>query len=130
MIFQTMGIPDFYFLGTTETDYLKSLVCCEIDWLSKYAGGKGELFNPFIHASSNQQSPQAHIDLLEKFLSIIPLITPKAEEIISAWLWHPDFHAGNIFVDEDGKITSLIDWQGRWTGPIFINVNPPKLEVC
>ncbi|KAF2728298.1 hypothetical protein EJ04DRAFT_546854 [Polyplosphaeria fusca] len=114
---QSDEATDSSLLGTSPTDYLKSLAGCEVDWLSKYASGN----------VNDQRSPQAHIDLLEKFISIIPLITPKEDEIVSARLWHPDFHAGNIFIDKTGMITSLIDWQGALIGPIFISANPPKV---
>jgi hypothetical protein len=36
---------------------------------------------------------------------------------------HPDFHAGNIYVDNQARISCIIDWQGAWTTPIFIGVN-------
>lgn len=127
MAYESELVTNCSLLGTSPIDYLKSLARCEIDWLSEHASGNGELCHPFLHASSDQQSPQAHINLLEKFVSVIPLITPKDEEIVSARLWHPDFHAGNIFVNKAGKITSIIDWQGAWIGPIFINANPPKV---
>jgi hypothetical protein len=28
------------------------------------------------------------------------------------FLWHPDSHSDNMMVGEDGKISSMIDWQG------------------
>jgi hypothetical protein len=42
-------------------------------------------------------------------------------------MWHPDFHAGNIYVDDQGRISSIIDWQGAWTTPVLIGANPPSL---
>lgn len=42
-------------------------------------------------------------------------------------MWHPDFHAGNIYIDDQGQISSIIDWQGAWTAPVFIGANPPLL---
>jgi hypothetical protein len=36
-------------------------------------------------------------------------------------------HAGNIYVDEHARISSIIDWQGAWTTPAFIGANPSLL---
>ena len=35
-------------------------------------------------------------------------------------------HAPNIFVKDD-RITSLIDWQSTWVGPLFLQYRYPKL---
>lgn len=77
--------------------------------------------------SPEQNSPQAHTALLQKFLATIPHITPQDPELVSPRLWHPDFHAGNIYIDDQARISSIIDWQGAWTTPVFIGANPPLL---
>lgn len=41
-------------------------------------------------------------------------------------LWHTDLHTSNLFVDND-HITAVIDWQGTWTGPLFLQVQPSPL---
>ncbi len=41
-------------------------------------------------------------------------------------LWHWDMHAANIFVKDD-QITSIIDWQSAWAGPLFLQYQYPKL---
>lgn len=74
-----------------------------------------------------QDDPEAHTSLLQKYISVIPDITPKDPELVSARLWHPDFHAGNIYIDSDHRISSIIDWQGAWTTPPFLGANPPSL---
>ena len=77
--------------------------------------------------SPEQNSPEVHTDLLQKYLSIIPHITPQDPELVSPRLWHPDFHAGNIYIDDQARISCIIDWQGAWTTPVFIGANPPLL---
>lgn len=99
-----------------------------MDWISRYAKGKDKVFRPSLHDHTAERSPGTHLDLLKKLYSVIPHILPgREEEVASSCLWHPDFHYGNIFVDDAGNITSLIDWQGAWLGPIFISAGPPKL---
>jgi hypothetical protein len=41
-------------------------------------------------------------------------------------LWHWDIHAPNIFVHEN-HVTSLIDWQDTWVGPLFLQARHPRL---
>lgn len=71
--------------------------------------------------------PEAHVALLRKLLTAIQYIIPEDPELVSPRLWHPDFHAGNIYVDDQARISSIIDWQGAWTTPVFIGANPPLL---
>lgn len=42
-------------------------------------------------------------------------------------LSHPDLHLGNIFIDEDFNITSLIDWASASAGPITELLATPGL---
>jgi len=41
-------------------------------------------------------------------------------------LWQTDLHSSNLFVHGD-RITSVIDWQGVWAGPLFLQAQPPQL---
>jgi hypothetical protein len=41
-------------------------------------------------------------------------------------LWHSDLHSSNLFVD-DGRIASVIEWQGSWAGPLFLQTQPSPL---
>lgn len=41
-------------------------------------------------------------------------------------LWHGDLHSSNFFV-ENNFITAVIDWQGSWAGPLFLQANPSPL---
>ena len=76
--------------------------------------------------SSAQNSPEAHIELYKKYLSICPYILPEDKRMTRSTLWHWDMHAPNIFVRND-RITSLIDWQSTWAGPLFLQYRYPKL---
>lgn len=52
-------------------------------------------------------------------------ILPKGDQIRPT-LWHWDIHAPNIFVEGD-HVTSLIDWQDIWVGPLFLQARHPRL---
>ena len=112
--------------GNSTVDYLKSIANREIEWIQKYAKPVKGHPNPWLYTSAEYERPEAHIAALRKYLSAIPLIVPQDPELVSPRMWHPDFHAGNIYV-QDGRVTSIIDWQGTWTTPAFIGANPPMM---
>jgi hypothetical protein len=114
-------------IGTSSAEYLKSVARREIDWMNAHANPEEPNKTPWQYTSPQQKSPEAHTALLEKFLATIPYITPKNPELASPRLWHPDFHAGNIYIDDQARISCIIDWQGAWAGPVFIGANPPLL---
>jgi hypothetical protein len=76
--------------------------------------------------SKAQISPGAHIALYEKYLDISRYILPKDERMTGSTLWHWDMHASNLFIKGD-RVTSLIDWQSTWAGPLFLQYRYPKL---
>jgi len=114
-------------IGTSSAEYLKSVAYREIDWINAYAKLQEPNENLWQYMSPKQNSPEAHTALLQKFLATIPYITPRDSELVSPRLWHPDFHAGNIYIDDQARISCIIDWQGAWTTPVFIGANPPLL---
>jgi len=63
---------------------------------------------------------------LKKYLKIAPYIIPSDPDLIAGHLWHKDLHSGNIFVDQT-QITSLIDWQSTWIGPLYLQARHAKL---
>lgn len=58
--------------------------------------------------SPAQCSPEAHIDLYERFEKVIEDLIPDDTDLSRSTLWHWDLHRPNIFV-QHGKITALID---------------------
>jgi hypothetical protein len=114
-------------LGSSSTQYLESIAEREVHWIKTFADFTKAVSEPFQYTNAEQNNPQAHVALLRKLLSAIPHIVPRDPDLVSPRFWHPDFHAGNIYVDDEGHISSIIDWQGAWMTPAFIGANPPKL---
>lgn len=114
-------------VGTSPAEHLKSVARREIDWINAHANPEEPNTTPWQYTSPQQKSPKAHTALLEKFLAAIPHIIPGVPELASPRLWHPDFHAGNIYIEDQDRISCIIDWQGAWTTPVFIGANPPLL---
>nr|POF05967.1 altered inheritance of mitochondria protein 9, mitochondrial [Quercus suber] len=71
-------------------------------------------------------SPQARLSLLDKFEAVSPYLSPSDPSLDKATLSHWDLRAPNVFV-EDGEITSLIDWQDTWVGPMYLQERRPQL---
>lgn len=114
-------------VGTSSAEYLKSIARREIEWINACSDPQEPSKTPWQYTSPQQMSPEAHTALLEKFLATVSYITPKDPELASPRLWHPDFHAGNVYIDDQARISCIIDWQGAWAGPVFVSANPPLL---
>ncbi|KAJ8107220.1 hypothetical protein OPT61_g9014 [Boeremia exigua] len=111
---------------TSSAGYLESIARREIDWIQSHADPE-PVKTPWQYVNPEQHSPEAHTSLLQKFLTAVSLITPQDPELVSSRRWHPDFHAGNIYVDDQAQISCIIDWQGAWSTPVFLGANPPLL---
>ena len=73
-----------------------------------------------------QNSPNDQILLLHKFLKVCPYLPPTDPEIMTSNLWHTDLKSEDIF-NESSRITSIIDWQSVWVGPLFLQARHPRL---
>ena len=111
-------------IGKTFQDYVAAIVHREIAWIENFADPKSSK-DP-LYTSQAQNSPEAHISLLQKLLKTTPFLIPQDVDMTASMLWHSDIHASNIFVSK-GRITSLIDWQAAWAGPLFIQARQPRL---
>ncbi|KAL4797156.1 hypothetical protein BDV19DRAFT_377848 [Aspergillus venezuelensis] len=92
----------------------------EISWLEKYADP-----NPveeLVMPSHNFYPPTEHISVIQRYLPLKPHLLPSEEDIAGAFLYHADMSSANIFVDDDDKITSIINWQSSATCPLFVGV--------
>ncbi|KAI9824433.1 MAG: hypothetical protein M1832_001968 [Thelocarpon impressellum] len=114
--------------GTTLEQYFSAVARREISWFRSLGQGTCR------ERSESPNTPQrdAHIDLLEKFLKIIPHILPKDELITYPTLWHTDLHGDNIFVEnsDPSTISAIIDWQGVWAAPFFLQARFPSVFNC
>ncbi|UPX16985.1 uncharacterized protein EKO05_0007364 [Ascochyta rabiei] len=104
-------------------DYLKAIAQREIAWIGSHAAPKPS--NCLMATSEAQRTPDTHIALYRKFMDVIEYLLPEGDHIRPT-LWHWDIHAPNIFVHKD-RVTSLIDWQDTWVGPLFLQAQHPRL---
>jgi hypothetical protein len=95
-----------------------------MEWIKNYAVPKPPSDATLV--SPAQNSPEAHLQLLEKYLKVAPSLMDIEPILTRPTLWHSDLHSSNLFVD-DGRIASVIDWQGSWAGPLFLQAQPSPL---
>lgn len=76
--------------------------------------------------SESQNSPESHIQLLQKYLKVAKHLLPADPHLVAPHIWHTDLHAGNLFVDK-GRISCVIDWQGIWAAPLVLRARHPRL---
>ncbi|KAH8811076.1 kinase-like domain-containing protein [Xylogone sp. PMI_703] len=105
-------------------EYLASIANREIAWIKDFASPKSP--KDIFFTSEAQNTPGVHISLYKMFLDIVSYIFPKSEQLSRSTLWHWDIHSANLFV-KGTQITSLIDWQETWAGPLFLQFRHPKL---
>ncbi|RAH65658.1 phosphotransferase family protein [Aspergillus aculeatinus CBS 121060] len=107
----------------SAVDYIQASALREIAWIQKHATPRSPDDPLFI--SHRQNDPVEHVSLLQRYLSIAPHLIPQEEGILGSFLWHPDLRTPNIFVDDSGHITSIIDWQSASAGPLFLEDRHP-----
>jgi len=96
----------------------------ETRWIEQYV--KPKVLSVPLSTSSAQKSPEAHINLLQKYLSVAAKLLPTEDDLLLPTLWHRDLYRGNIFVHE-GEVSSIIDWQSLWVGPRIFRARAPQL---
>ncbi|GAT22169.1 phosphotransferase enzyme family protein [Aspergillus luchuensis] len=103
--------------------YAMDIARREKEWISRFANPRHPA-DP-LRQSDSQESPDCHIELLDKYLKVVPHLIPSDAGQNRSVLWHADLHSGNIFV-KDNQIVSIVDWQGCSSLPIFHACRMPK----
>lgn len=111
-------------LGTSATAHVESIAHRKIGWIEQYA--KPKPLSVPLATSAAQKSPEAHIDLLRKYLSVAAKLLPTADDLLLPTLWHRDLHKGNVFVHQ-GQVSSIINWQSVWVGPRILRARVLQL---
>lgn len=104
-------------------DYVRAVGLREIAWIHKFATPRSPDDPLFV--SQSQNTPAEHISLLQRYISVAPYLLPQQEDLLGSYLWHTDLRTPNIFVDDNGSISSIIDWQSTWAGPLFLEGRHP-----
>ncbi|KAF7968156.1 hypothetical protein HWV62_31736 [Athelia sp. TMB] len=107
----------------TPEAYLCALAAKEEAWIAAHA--KPNVHDDPFRAAAGPQVAAEHVAVLAQYRAIVPALVPKDEKVRASVLWHPDLNPGNVFVGEGGEVTSIIDWQGAWAGPAYLQMTTP-----
>jgi hypothetical protein len=113
-------------IGTQLMDILSANSKREISWIKSYARSRPE--DDLFRRSDSQENPSVHINLLERYLKIVPLLAENIAFDQPAVL-HMDLHLGNIFIESTKRplITAVIDWQGTEVLPLSLTARFPRI---
>ncbi|RAH65045.1 phosphotransferase family protein [Aspergillus aculeatinus CBS 121060] len=102
-------------------EYFAAIAKQEISRIRTAHGRSSSVTAP---VGNTRRRRDAHIQLLEQFLTVLPYILPR-EEILAPVLLHSDLHHHNIFVDpsDPTRISSIIDWQTAHASPLFMQAS-------
>ncbi|RMZ68811.1 phosphotransferase enzyme family [Pyrenophora seminiperda CCB06] len=73
-----------------------------------------------------KQDPIVHAESLQRYLHVAPHLIPTSPELNFPVLRHPDMQPNNIFISENYRVTSLIDWQHATALPTFLAAGIPN----
>jgi Phosphotransferase enzyme family len=78
--------------------------------------------------SESQEDPSAHINLLQRYVTVVPLLAENVAFEQPAIL-HMDLHLANIFIESEKQpvITAIIDWQGAAVLPLSLTARFPRI---
>lgn len=81
------------------------------------------LYGPGTYCRSRSKK----IAALQNYLRLVKYLLPTDQSITSAFLWHPDLHAENIFVhpERPAEVLGIIDWQSSEILPLFDHARQP-----
>lgn len=81
------------------------------------------LYGPGTYCRSRSKK----IAALRNYLCLVKYLLPTDSSITSAFLWHPDLHAENIFVNPErpAEVLGIIDWQSSEFLPLFDHARQP-----
>ncbi|CAI6339207.1 unnamed protein product [Periconia digitata] len=73
----------------------------------------------------DQEDAEDCLSTVRKLLDLLPTVFPPGGGE-PASLYHNDLHLNNIFIDENGKITSVLDWECVSAVPLWLAITAPK----
>ncbi|GKZ23147.1 hypothetical protein AbraIFM66951_002084 [Aspergillus brasiliensis] len=81
------------------------------------------LYGPGTYRPSRSKK----IAAIQDYLCLLQFLLPTEDTISSAFLWHPDLHTENIFVNPESpsQVVGVIDWQSSEVLPLFDHARQP-----
>ncbi|KAK7745384.1 hypothetical protein SLS53_002880 [Cytospora paraplurivora] len=75
----------------------------------------------------DKEDAEENLHAAQGLLSLLPKVFPEMQDSpeVTA-IWHDDLNLNNILVDDEGKITAVVDWECVSALPIWIATKMPK----
>ncbi|KAJ0417136.1 hypothetical protein BJY00DRAFT_303689 [Aspergillus carlsbadensis] len=87
---------------SSPTDFALSIARREAEWIKRYAVPKAP--DDILLVSDAQNNPQVHLDLLHRYLDVVPCLMDISPELSQPTLWHDDLHSSNIFIQDNREL--------------------------
>lgn len=115
-------------LGSSVEDYRLAIGRREIDSIAslpQLPKSPLTLCGPHSYKPTREKK----IAALENYLKLVKYVLPTDESLNTSYLWHPDLHTENIYVDPNDptRIVGLIDWQSADLLPLFDHARQPYI---
>ncbi|KAL2865292.1 aminoglycoside phosphotransferase family protein [Aspergillus lucknowensis] len=100
---------------------LREIAC--VQNMARLPRSQLSLYGPGTYCRSRSKK----IAALESYLRLVKYFLPTDPSIMTAFLWHPDLHAENIFVhpERPAEVLGIIDWQSSELLPLFDHARQP-----
>ncbi|WEW57594.1 hypothetical protein PRK78_003061 [Emydomyces testavorans] len=115
--------------GEDPETYLTAIANKEIEWIKRF-GRPLECDFPHNTVFPGTNSPEDYLQLLDKYLALVPYLLPKnpLDPLNKLILRHPDLTPSNVFLCPDThQVKCLIDWQHTTIIPLLLTAGYPKL---
>lgn len=100
------------------------------DWLSAHLNIIIREQTQALESTEDEDDKDEAQDILEtaeRLLSLLPKIFPSLQNPAEhSFLWHGDLSLSNILMNDDGDITTLIDWECVSVMPFWAALRAPK----
>ncbi|EGE02445.1 phosphotransferase enzyme family protein [Trichophyton equinum CBS 127.97] len=115
----------------SAVEYLTAIAKREISTIQEFNKTNTDGLSSYLRPANTSVSSSLHVRLLEQFISVLPYIIPPLE-LLKPTLMHQDLHFDNIFVNktDPSEISGIIDWQGTYISPIFLQARFPSIFDC
>ncbi|EFE35563.1 uncharacterized protein ARB_05606 [Trichophyton benhamiae CBS 112371] len=115
----------------SAVEYLTAIAKREISTIQEFDNTDTDRIVSYLPRVNTSLSSSLHVQLLEQFISVLPYIIPPLE-VLKPTLMHQDLHFDNIFVDkaDPSEVSGIIDWQGTYISPIFLQARFPSIFDC
>lgn len=113
-------------LGRSSEEVFTAVGERELHWLRKY--GKPRYPHLGYQRSFYDYKlvePEQQMGFLQDYLALAAGVIPSSDEARAPVIRHPDLSPSNIFVDDSGEVTAVIDWQRTVILPLWIHAKIP-----